>query len=100
MADERRTEISRLDREGAETLALAGSYARTLELLAHRMRTVTTAASPQNTVALRSAVLRLSHAANEAMAALVGVIAQSARLDALAAMRPTQESTPFEPSSR
>jgi hypothetical protein len=90
MADDNPTELVRLDREGAQTLALAGSYAGTLALLAHRMQTVTSAGPPQNTAELRSAALRLSHAANEAMAALIAVIVQGARLDALATMRPIQ----------
>ena len=100
MADEKPTELIRLDREGAPTLALAGSYARTLGLLAHRMQTVTSAGAPQNTTDLRSSALRLSHAANEAMAALIAVIVQSARLDALAMMRPTQGSKASEPHNR
>jgi len=54
------------------------------------MQTVTSAGPPQNTAELRSAALRLSHAANEAMAALIAVIVKSARLDALATMRPIQ----------
>ena len=97
MAKDPRAELSRLDRQGAETLALAASYARTLELLAQRMRTITSVGPPQSTTALRSAALRLSHSANEAMTALVAVIVQSARLDALATMRPTQESKSFAP---
>ncbi|HKO52265.1 MAG TPA: hypothetical protein VJV79_31370 [Polyangiaceae bacterium] len=100
MADGKPTELVRLDREGAQTLALAGSYARTLGLLAHRMQTVTSAGAPQNTTDLRSAALRLSLAANEAMAALITVIVQSARLDALAMVRPTQESKASEPHNR
>ena len=100
MTDNRPTELSRLDREGEETLALAGLYARTLAVLAHRMQTVTSAGPPQDTIALRSAALRLSQAANEAMAALVAVIVQSARLDALATMHATKDSKAPEPSNR
>lgn len=98
MADEKPTFLARLDRDGAETFALAGVYARTLALLARRMQTVTTAAPPQNALELRSTALRLSHAANDAMAALVAVIVQSARLETIAAMRATQEPKSSEPA--
>ena len=100
MVDAAQSEIARLEREGTETLSLAGSYARNLETLARRMRTIAIVGPLQDTTALRSAALRLSHAANEAMAALVSVIVQSARLDALATMRPTQESKGTEPGNR
>jgi hypothetical protein len=91
MADNKRPGVTRLDREGAETLGLADSYARALERLARRMQIVATAVPFESATVLRSAALRLSHAANEAMGALLAVIVQSARLDALATIRATQE---------
>ena len=51
-------------------------------------------------VALRSAALRLSHAANEGLAALVSVIVQSARVDTLATMRPILEPKDSGPSNK
>ena len=100
MVDNAQNELANLDREGIETLSLAGSYARTLAVLAHRMQSIATVGSAQDATALRSAALRLSHAANEAMAALVSVIVQSARLDALATMRPTPSSEGSGPGNR
>jgi hypothetical protein len=100
MADDTPTELSRLDREGAESLAIAGLYARVLDRLVQRMQAVTSAGAPLNTTELRSAALRLSHAANEAMAALVAVIVQSARLDTLATMRSIPEPKSSEPPNQ
>jgi hypothetical protein len=100
MADDKLPDLARLEREGAESLALADLYVRTLTRLAHRMHTVTSAGPPQTTVDLRSAALRLTHATNEAMTALVAVIVQSARLETLARMRTTQEPKSTEPPKR
>ena len=98
MTKRKKPELAQLDHEGAETLALAGSYARALELLARRMQSVVAAGPPADKVALRSAGLRLSHAANEAIAALVSLIVQSARLDMLASIHPILKPKDVEPS--
>ena len=88
MDDDTRKVLAQLDHEGAHTLELAGLYARALESLAQRMQSAAAAGPPADTAALRSASLRLEHAANEGIAALVSVIIQSARLDVLATIRP------------
>lgn len=62
-------------------------YARALESLALQMQSVVVSEPAADKLALRSAALRLAHAANEGIAALVSVIVQSARLDALASVR-------------
>jgi len=91
MDDDTRKVAARLDHEGTHALALAGFYARTLESLAQRMQSVAAAGPPADKGALRSAALRLEHAANEGLAALVSVIVQSARLEVLATIRTALE---------
>jgi hypothetical protein len=85
MTDRATNALAQLHRESAETLALAGSYARTLESLARRMQSVVVGPHADS-VALRSTGLRLSHTAKEAIATLLSLIVQSARLDILATM--------------
>ena len=92
MVDQAKDPLAQLEREGQQTLELAGLYARTLESLALRMQSAVDAGPPADKAALHSAALRLSHAANEAIAALISVIVQSARLDLLATMRGNFES--------
>ena len=91
MADDTQNVLARLDHEATHALELAGLYSRTLESLARRMQGVTIGEPPADKAALRSAALRLNHGANEAIAALVSVIVQSARLDMLATIRPIVE---------
>lgn len=100
MVDEAKNALAQLDREGAETLDLAGLYARSLESLAQRMQGAVAAGPPADKAALRSAALRLSHAANEGLAALVSVIVQSARLDMLATTRAILELKSAEPGDK
>jgi hypothetical protein len=100
MADDTQNVLARLDHEATHALELAGLYARTLESLARRMQGVTTGELPADKAALRSAALRLSHAATEATAALVSVVVQSARLDMLATVRPLLEPKDAEPSDK
>lgn len=100
MVDRVKDTLAQLDREGAETLALAGFYARALEALALHMQSAVAAGPTADKAALRSAALRLSHAANEGIAALVSVIVQSARLDLLAAMRANFEPKGSEPGGK
>ena len=100
MADQTKNALAHLHRESAETLALASSYARTLESLARRMQSVVDVESPANKGALRSTGLRLSHTANEAIAAVVSLIVQSARLDVLARLYPLLEATEAESSNQ
>jgi len=87
MDDDTRKVLARLDHEGAHALELAALYARTLESVARRMQSAAAARPPADTAALRSAALRLEHAASEGLAVLLSVIIQSARLDVLATMR-------------
>ena len=100
MVDRVKDALAQLDREGAETLDLAGLYARALESLALRMQSAVAAGPPADKAALRSASLRLSHAANEGLAALVSVIVQSARLDMLATMRAILEPKDAGPGNK
>jgi len=88
--------LAQLDREGTETLDLAGLYARTLESLAQRIQSTASAGTPTDRVALRSSALRLNHAATEGIAALVSVVVQSARLDLLATIRSNLEAADRE----
>jgi len=88
VSDPATSALSEIERDSAETLELAGLYARALESLALRMQSVVVSGpAAADKLALRSAALRLAHAANEGIAALVSVIVQSARLDALASVR-------------
>ncbi|HYQ26414.1 MAG TPA: hypothetical protein VER04_04320 [Polyangiaceae bacterium] len=87
MADDTQKVLARLEHEGAHALELAGLYARTLESLAQRIQGAAASGAPADKSAMRSAALRLEHAANEGLAALVSVIVQSARLDMLATVR-------------
>jgi len=86
-----------LDNEGAQSLQLAASYARTLESLARRMQSVAPGRPSADRRALRSAALRLEHTAKEGLATLVSVIVQSARLEMLATIRASIEPTDIDP---
>ncbi|HET7540709.1 MAG TPA: hypothetical protein VFK05_12580 [Polyangiaceae bacterium] len=87
MDDHTRKVLDRLDHEGASALELAGFYARTLEAAAQRMQCASAGGLPVDAAALRSAALRLEHAASDGVAALVSVVVQSAQLDVLATVR-------------
>jgi hypothetical protein len=91
MDDDTRKAVARLEQEGTQALELAALYARTLESLARRMQSAAAVRLPRDNAALRSSALRLDHAATEALAVLVAVIVQSARLDMLATIRPILE---------
>ena len=97
MDEDIRKVLAQLDQESAHTLDLAGFYAHTLESVAQRMQSAAAGGPPADKAALRSAALRLEHAANEALTALVSVIVQSARLDVLAGLRPVLEPTTTSP---
>jgi len=91
MDDDTQKVLARLDSEGVHALELAAMYARALESLARRMQCAATGGQPAAKATPRSAALRLEHAANEGVAALVSVIVQSARLDMLATIRQALE---------
>ena len=100
MTDRVKKALAQLDHDGAQTLALAGLYARTLESLALRIQSVVAAGPTADTTALRSAGFRLSHTATEAIAALASLIVQGARLEALATMRPSLDASDEDPTDR
>jgi len=79
--------LAQVERESKETLDIAGLYGRTLQSLAQRIQSTAAAGPLADKVALRSAALRLNHAATEGVAALIAVLIQSARLDTLATIR-------------
>jgi hypothetical protein len=97
MDDDTRKALARLDQEGSLALALAGLHARKLESLARRMQAAVTGGLPADKATRRSAALRLEHAANEGLAALVSVIVQAARLDVLMTICPILEPTNKDP---
>jgi len=82
-----------LVRDATQALALSERYARVVETAARRVSKAVGAADAAHITSVRFTATRLQRAATEAFAALASLLAESGRLEALAAARALLEAS-------